>query len=84
VRIEDVREEQPIALDVARPQIVRFLTYDRIRDLLETLRAKAKVEDLTRPEPGVLKPTPPADAPKAAPAPAAVAPTAPAQPGAAR
>lgn len=83
VRIEDVREEQPIALDAARPQIVRFLTYDRIRDLLETLRAKAKVEDLTRPEPGAPKPTPPADAPKAAPPPTAKSP-APAQPGAAR
>ena len=29
------------ALEAARPQIVRFLTYDRIRDLLERLRARA-------------------------------------------
>ena len=68
VRVEDVREEQPIPLDAARPQIVRFLTYDRIRDLLEKLRAKAKVEALIKPEAGAKKPVPPADAPKAPPA----------------
>jgi peptidyl-prolyl cis-trans isomerase C len=70
VKIEDVRQEQPIALDAARPQIVRFLTYDRIRDLLEKLRAKAKVETLIKPEAGAPKPVPPADAPKVAPQPA--------------
>jgi peptidyl-prolyl cis-trans isomerase C len=74
VKVEDVREEQPIALDAARPQIVRFLTYDRIRDLLEKLRAKAKVETLIKAEPGAAKPVPPADAPKIAPIPAPVAP----------
>lgn len=67
VKVEDVREEQPIALDAARPQIVRFLTYDRIRDLLEKLRAKAKVETLIKPEAGAPRPVPPADAPKVAP-----------------
>lgn len=70
VKVEDVREEQPIPLEAARPQIVRFLTYDRIRDLLEKLRAKAKIEPLVRPEAGAPRATPPADAPKAAPAPA--------------
>ena len=73
VKVEDVREEQPIPLEAARPQIVRFLTYDRIRDLLEKLRAKAKVEPLIRPEAGAPKATPPADAPKTAPAPAPAA-----------
>lgn len=68
VRIEDVRQEQPITLDAARPQIVRFLTYDRIRDLLERLRAKSKIEPLIKPEAGAPKVVPPADAPKAAPA----------------
>jgi peptidyl-prolyl cis-trans isomerase C len=67
VKVEDVREEQPIPLDAARPQIVRFLTYDRIRDLLEKLRAKAKVETLIKPEAGAAKAIPPADAPKIAP-----------------
>jgi peptidyl-prolyl cis-trans isomerase C len=88
VKIEDVREEKPIALDAARPQIVRFLTYDRIRDLLEKLRAKAKVETLIKPEAGAAKPVPPADAPKVAPPPAGpvvpVAPVAPPQKGAAK
>lgn len=66
VKVEDVRQEQPIPIEAARPQIVRFLTYDRIRDLLEKLRAKAKVETLIKPEAGARKPVPPADAPKAA------------------
>jgi peptidyl-prolyl cis-trans isomerase C len=74
VRVEDVREEQPIPLSAARPQIVRFLTYDRVRDLLEKLRAKAKVEHLAKPEPGAPKAVPPADAPASAPTPAAVPP----------
>lgn len=64
VRVEDVRPEQVIPLSAARPQIVRFLTYDRIRDLLERLRAKSKVEVLTKPEAGAPKAVPPADAPK--------------------
>ena len=76
VRIEDVRAEQAIPLDAARPQIVRFLTYDRIRDLLEKLRAKAKVEPLIKPEAGAARPVPPADAPKTAPAPATPVPPA--------
>lgn len=69
VRVEDVRQEQPITLDAARPQIVRFLTYDRIRDLLERLRAKAKVETLLKSEAGTPRAVPPADAPKASPRP---------------
>ncbi|MBU1375736.1 MAG: peptidylprolyl isomerase [Alphaproteobacteria bacterium] len=79
LKVEDVRQEQPIALEAARPQIVRFLTYDRIRDLLEKLRAKAKVETLIKPEAGAPKPVPPADAPKLAPAPAVPAQKAPAK-----
>ena len=71
VKVEDRRPETPMSLDTARPQIVRFLTYDRIRDLLEKLRADAKVETLVKPEPGAPKPVPPADAPKAASTPAA-------------
>jgi peptidyl-prolyl cis-trans isomerase C len=79
VRIEDVRAEQPIPLEAARPQIVRFLTYDRVRDILEKLRAKAKVETLIKPEPGAPKAVPPADAPKVAPGPSPL-PVAPVQP----
>lgn len=60
LRVEDRREEQPIGLDEARPQIVRFLTYDQIRDLLEKLRGRSKVELLVKTQGP--KPVPPADA----------------------
>lgn len=63
VKVEDRREEPPVTLDAARPQIVRFLTYDQIRDLLETLRSRAKVEVLVKTDmpAGAV---PPADAPR--------------------
>lgn len=67
VRVEDRRLEQPITLEAARPQVVRFLTYDRIRDLLEKLRGKAKIETLVKPQDGAARPTPPADAPQTPP-----------------
>jgi len=63
LKVEDRREEQPIALDAARPQIVRFLTYDQIRDLLEKLRGHAKVEMMVKSD-APNKAVPPADAPK--------------------
>lgn len=64
VRVEDRRSEQPITLEAARPQIVRFLTYDQIRDLLEKLRAKAKVKTLLGPAQDVPgRPQEPASAP---------------------
>lgn len=69
VKVEDRRLEEPISLEAARPQIVRFLTYDRIRDLLEKLRARSKVETLVKRQEGGARAVPPADAPKAAPAP---------------
>ena len=75
LKIEDRRLEQPIALEAARPQIVRFLTYDQIRDLLEKLRGRSKVEVLVKSDsPGQARP--PADAPKLAPPPAAPPPAA--------
>lgn len=64
VKVEDRRLEQPITLEAARPQIVRFLTYDRIRDLLEKLRGKAKIETLVKPQEGAPQASPPADAPR--------------------
>jgi peptidyl-prolyl cis-trans isomerase C len=67
--------EQPITLEAARPQIVRFLTYDQVRDLLEKLRSKSKVEMLVKAD-ATNRPVPPADAPKAAPAPPAATPPA--------
>ena len=67
IKVEDRRPEQPISLDEARPQIVRFLTYDEIRTLLAKLRAATRVE-ITLPPP-VKVPgaaTEPASAPPAA------------------
>ena len=81
VKVEDRRVEQPISLDAARPQIVRFLTYDQIRDLLEKLRGHAKVEVLVKSD-APSQAVPPADAPKSGAAtPAAVPPPAPAAKG---
>ncbi len=49
-KVEDRRPVQPITVEEARPQIVRFLTYDEIRTLLAKLRAATKV-DVTLPPP---------------------------------
>lgn len=44
LRVEDRRKETPPTLEQARPQIVRYLTYEGVRALLEQLRKKAEVE----------------------------------------
>jgi peptidyl-prolyl cis-trans isomerase C len=78
VKVEDRRVEQPITLEAARPQIVRFLTYDQIRDLLEKLRGRAKVEVMVKTDtPSQV--VPPADAPKTGVSPALIPPPAPAK-----
>jgi len=46
LRVEDRRPEQANTLEEVRPQLVRFLTFDRIRQLLQELRGKAEVEVL--------------------------------------
>jgi hypothetical protein len=51
VKVEEKRQEAPITFEAARPQIVRFLTYDKVRDLLEKLRAAARVRAAARPRP---------------------------------
>ena len=61
------------ALDQARPLIVRYLTYEGVRQLLEQLRGKAQVEVF-------LNPAKPAAQPTAQPAPAQPAPVSPAAP----
>jgi len=79
VKVEDRKPEEPITLEAARPQIVRFLTYDQIRDLLEKLRSRAKPEYLVKaPPPAPGQPQEPASAPPAA-APAPPAPAVPAK-----
>ena len=64
LRIEDRRLETPPTLDQARPLIVRYLTYEGVRQLLEQLRGKAAVEVF-------LNPAKPAAQPAVEPAPAA-------------
>lgn len=44
LKVEDRRVETPPTLEQARPQIVRYLTYEGVRQLLEQLRGKAEVE----------------------------------------
>lgn len=68
LKIEDRRKENPPTLDQARPQIVRYLTYERVRQLLERLRGKAEVE--------VLLPNTPAAPPSPGPTPAPQTPAA--------
>lgn len=51
LRVEDRRQEQPLTLEQARPQILRFLTYDQVRQLLERLRGRAEIEILLEDDP---------------------------------
>ena len=83
LRVEDRRRESPPTLEQARPQIVRYLTYEGVRQLLEQLRGKAKVDVLLAGETAG-RAQEPASAPAAAaplaapiPAPAPPAPTPP-------
>lgn len=64
LRVEDRRKESPPTLDQARPQIVRYLTYEGVRRLLEDLRGKARVETLLGETPAA--PPEPASAPRPA------------------
>ena len=79
LRIEDRRKESPPTLEQARPQIVRYLTYEGVRQLLEQLRGKAKVEVLLKGD----APAPPPAAPAAPPASSSPAPSSPAKAAAA-
>lgn len=52
LRLEDRRAETPPTLEQARPVIVRYLTYEGVRQLLEQLRGKAQVEiEIDPPQP---------------------------------
>ena len=68
LKVEDRRPEQPITLEEAKPQIVRFLTYSDVRDLLENLRKNAKIKVLIGEPPAGSRE--PAGAPAAGAAPA--------------
>ena len=75
LRVEDRRRESPPTLDQARPQIVRYLTYEGVRQLLEELRGKAKVDVLLTPESGAPEEPASAGPARAAPSPTPTAPT---------
>jgi len=75
LRIEDRRLEAPPTMDQARPLIVRYLTYEGVRQLLEQLRGKAAVEVFINP---VRKPAQNSAKPPVAKPQAAVAPVTPA------
>ena len=81
LRVEDRRRESPPTLEQARPQIVRYLTYEGVRRLLEDLRGKAEVEMLMAAPPSA--PPEPASAPPAAAAPPPAAATPAPAPGSA-
>jgi peptidyl-prolyl cis-trans isomerase C len=51
LKVEDRRKQPPPTLDASRPQIVRFLTYAQVGDLLKTLRGNGRVQLLTGPAP---------------------------------
>jgi peptidyl-prolyl cis-trans isomerase C len=51
LKVEDRRKQAPPTLDASRPQIVRFLTYAQVGDLLKELRGKGRVQLLTGPAP---------------------------------
>ncbi|MDB5438283.1 MAG: peptidylprolyl isomerase [Caulobacteraceae bacterium] len=82
LKVVDRRQEAPVSLEEAKPLIVRFLTYDQVKDLLENLRGKAKVQMMlpSAPEvPGAPQEpasAPPASVPAAPPAKGALSPAA--------
>jgi peptidyl-prolyl cis-trans isomerase C len=47
LKVEDRRAQTPPTLEASRAQIVRFLTYAQVGDLLKSLRDKQRVELLT-------------------------------------
>ncbi|HLK26826.1 MAG TPA: peptidylprolyl isomerase [Caulobacteraceae bacterium] len=76
LKLEDRRAEAPISLDAARPEIVNFLTYEGVRDLLKRLRQQSRIKLLLgaaapsgteAPEPASAPAAPPAQAASAAP-----------------
>jgi peptidyl-prolyl cis-trans isomerase C len=70
LKIDDRHPEPAPSLDEVRPQLIRFITYDQIKDLVLKLRSRAKIETLIKPPPDVPgAPTEPASAPPLSPSP---------------
>jgi len=71
VKVDDRHPEAAPSIDSVRPQLIRFITYDQIKDLVLTLRSHAKIQNLLPPPPEVPgAPTEPASAPAPSNAPA--------------
>jgi peptidyl-prolyl cis-trans isomerase C len=69
LRVDDRHPEAPPSFDAVKPQIIRFLTYDQVKDLVLRLRGKARIVNLLPPPPDVPgRPTEPASAPPEPPA----------------
>jgi peptidyl-prolyl cis-trans isomerase C len=68
LKVDDRHAEPAPSLDAVRPQLIRFITYDQIKDLVLRLRGQAKIETLIKPPPAVPgAPTEPASAPPPSP-----------------
>jgi peptidyl-prolyl cis-trans isomerase C len=64
LKVDERRPETPPSLESVRPQLIRFITYDRIKDLVMTLRSRAKITSLLPPPPEAIgAPIEPAPAP---------------------
>lgn len=77
LKLDDRRPEKPLSMEEARPQIVRFLDFSAVRDLITRLRQKAPPKLLIGPAadvPGA--PREPASAPPEPPPTASAAPAA--------
>jgi peptidyl-prolyl cis-trans isomerase C len=48
-RLDERRQETPITLEAARPQIIHFLTFVQVKDLILELRRRAKVTNFIGP-----------------------------------
>jgi peptidyl-prolyl cis-trans isomerase C len=51
LKVDDRHPEAPPSIDAVRPQLIRFITYDQIKDLVLTLRSRAKIQNLLPPPP---------------------------------
>jgi len=49
LRVDDRRPEPPQSLDQMRPTLIRFITFDQVKDLVMRLRSRAKIETLIAP-----------------------------------
>jgi peptidyl-prolyl cis-trans isomerase C len=81
LKVDDRHPEAPPSIDAVRPQLIRFITYDQIKDLVLTLRSRAKIQNLLPPPPEAPGgPTEPASAPASSNASAPATNAAPTQP----